>query len=102
MSVDDRLINVRMDQLLTRRGIDTAKMNISSHQGSVTISGILKSRNRRADEMQMASDMKRLDLEMRKIPNVRDVAWRLENWRREEGAWKRVKAATHGGAVSAD
>lgn len=100
MPVDDRLINVRIDQLLTRRGVNTQKLQVSTHTGVVTITGTLASRSKRS-EIGNSSDMKRLDQEVRHTPNVKDVHWHLDNWKREEGQWSKLKPGeSHGHAVS--
>jgi hypothetical protein len=92
MAVDDRLINVRVGQAFVRRGIDTQKVQVSTHHGVVMVQGRLEPMSKRY-EIKGASDMKALEQQLRRIPNVKDVRWQLENWRREEGAWKRTKAA---------
>jgi len=89
MSVDDRLINIRVDQTLVRRGIDTSKLTTSSSKGTVTIVGFLKGRSK-STEIKNSSDMKQLDYMIRKIPNVKSVIWNLTNWRKEGTVWKKL------------
>ena len=97
MSVDDKRINVRVDQVFVRRGIDTSKVQTSTHQGVVSIQGQLKPRSKRY-EIKNASDMKQIEQAVRRVPNVKDVFWHLENWRREEGQWKRTREEDSSGA----
>ncbi len=96
MSVDDRLINIRVDQLLVRRGIDTSKLAYSAAKGVVSINGFLKGRSRSA-EIKSSADVKQLDMQMRRIPNVKSVTWNLANWRKEGTNWKKILAAREGG-----
>lgn len=89
MSVDDRMINIRVDQTLVRRGIDTSKLNISSSKGTVTINGFLKGRSK-TSEIKGNTDMKQLDYTIRKIANVKGVIWNLTNWRKDGAMWKKM------------
>lgn len=89
MAVDDRLINVRVDQVLVRRGIDTSKLTVSSTKGSVMIAGFLKGRSKNSDVKQ-GSDLKMLDASLRRIPNLKGVNWNLTNWRREGNSFKKL------------
>jgi len=92
MSVDDKLINVRVDQIFVRRGVDTTKLNYSTAKGSVTIIGFLKGRSKTA-EPKSNTDMKQIDYMIRKIPNVKGVVWNLQNWRKDGATWKKIMSA---------
>jgi len=92
MSVDDRTINVRVDQMLVRRGIDTSKLMVSSAKGTVTVTGFLKGRSKNT-ELKAGADIKMLDSSLRRIPNLKGVQWNLSNWRRDGTAWKKVLGA---------
>lgn len=99
MAVDDKLINVRVEQVFVRRGIDTQKIQISTHHGSVTIQGHLEPRSKRY-EIKSSADMKSIEQSVRRVPNVKDIQWRLDNWNREEGHWKPVRTARGGPVAS--
>ncbi|MEK8023154.1 MAG: hypothetical protein AAB229_05035 [Candidatus Hydrogenedentota bacterium] len=92
MAVDDRMINIRVDQMLVRRGIDTSKLTVSSTKGTVMIAGLLKARSRNQDVKQ-GSDLKMLDASLRRIPNLKGVNWHLSNWRREGSTFKKLLVA---------
>lgn len=92
MSVDDRTINIRVDQTLVRRGIDTSKISVSAAKGSVLITGFLKARSKHY-EIKSSSDMKQLDSSLRRIPNLKSVSWQITNWRREGTTWKKLLGA---------
>lgn len=96
MSVDDRMINIRADQMLVRRGIDTSKLTVSSAKGTISISGFLKGRSK-TNDLKSSNDVKQIDHALRRIPNVKGVTWILQNWRREGTAFKRVLAAKEEG-----
>ena len=83
------MINIRVDQMLVRRGIDTSRVSASSTKGSVVITGFLKGRSKAAT-LKSGSDVKQLDFHIRRIPNVKSVNWQLSNWRHEGGHWKQV------------
>ncbi|MBL4888747.1 MAG: hypothetical protein JKX97_01845 [Candidatus Lindowbacteria bacterium] len=87
MSVDDRLINIRAEQALVRRGVDTSKLTVSSSKGNVTISGELKARSKRY-EITKGSDMKQIDMSLRRVPNLKAVTWVLQNWKKSGSTWK--------------
>lgn len=92
MSVDDRHINIRVEQVLVRRGINTQRLTVSTHRANVIITGTLEGRSKK-EEIKTAADMKALEKTIRRVPNVRDVQWHLANWHREEGNWRRVQPA---------
>lgn len=96
MSVDDRMINIRVDQTLVKRGIDTSKISVSSTKGSVSITGFLKGRSK-SNELKSSNDVKQLDMSLRRIPNLKGVTWHLTNWRRDGTAWKRMQTAGEDG-----
>jgi hypothetical protein len=89
MSVDDRMINVRVDQTLVRRGIDTSKITVSSAKGTVSISGFLKGRSK-SNDLKSSNDIKQIDHALRRIPNVKGITWLLQNWRRDGTTFKKV------------
>lgn len=86
MSGDDRQVNVRVEQQLTRRGVDTSKLTVSSHKGDVIIAGALQKRSIREAPMS-GSDMKMLDRSLRRVPNLRSIVWNLTNWEKRGNAW---------------
>jgi hypothetical protein len=89
MSVDDRMINIRVDQTLVRRGIDTSKITVSSAKGTVSIAGFLKGRSK-TNDIKSSNDVKQIDHFLRRIPNVKGITWHLQNWRRDGTAWKKI------------
>jgi hypothetical protein len=90
MAADDRTINIRVDQMLVRRGIDTSKLSASTTKGSVVITGYLKGRSK-SSNLKSGADVKQLDFHIRRIPNVKSVNWQLSNWRHEGGRWKQIQ-----------
>ncbi|MEW5692524.1 MAG: hypothetical protein AB1765_04440 [Candidatus Hydrogenedentota bacterium] len=91
MSVEDRVINIRIEQMLTKRGINTNLLTISSTQGDVVIIGVLLPRSHREqDKFSKPLHMKMLDKELRKVPNLKSINWRLANWKKEGSSWKPV------------
>ena len=89
MSADDRTINIRVDQMLVRRGIDTSKLSVSTTKGAVVITGFLKGRSK-SSSLKSGADVKQLDFHIRRILNVKSVNWQLSNWRHEGGRWKQI------------
>lgn len=102
MSTNDREINVRVEQQLTRRGIDTSKLTVSAHQGDVMIQGALQKRSIRESAMS-SSDMKMLDRSLRRVRDVRNIIWNLQNWEKHGTSWRaaighKQKGGDEGGA----
>lgn len=92
MAGEDRTINIRVDQMLVRRGIDTSKLTVSTAKGAVVIIGFLMGRSKAA-ALKSGADVKQLDFHIRRIANVKSVSWQLVNWRHEGGRWKQIQGA---------
>lgn len=86
MTVGDREINVRIEQQLTRLGINTQKLTISAHQGEVLIQGELEKRSVREKPMS-GTDMKMIDRKLQRVRDVKRIQWNLTNWERRGMQW---------------
>jgi Mg2+/Co2+ transporter CorC len=97
MSVEDYRINAFVRTVFVRRWIDTSRVDFGTSNGVVYVRGILRQVYGRKqledekdeDETSLLSLVRRIEKEIRSIPGVRDVVFRLDNFEKTGGKWKR-------------
>jgi hypothetical protein len=106
MSVEDFQINAYVRQVLSRCWVDLAQVNYGSVGATVYFHGRFErmrvdadptddplSKRRTVEEM--AEDialLERVEKEVRRQPSVKDVVFRLENFRKSLGKWRPLGA----------
>jgi hypothetical protein len=92
VSVHDYRINAEVRRLLTSRWVDVSRLQIGTTNGVVYLMGHLDSvigdpeRDEIASERPMRLAML-VEKELRRMPMVRDVVFKLENVRKRSGKW---------------
>lgn len=86
----DWRINVDAKEELVKHWVDVSKIKISTTHGVIEISGELLFTGKAAGEsepMVINSMLKAIDRSLKVIPHVRDVVWRLKNWKKVGSRW---------------
>ena len=87
MSVEDKLTNVAVRRILTSLWVDITLVNVRTTGGVVYVSGYLKRMTASHTQFDQLG-LREMDLRLRKIRGVRDLKYRLDNWRRNvDGGW---------------
>jgi len=97
MSVEDYRINAFVRSVLVRRWIDTSRVDFGTSNGVVYLRGIVRQvygRKQLEDEDNEEVDsllslIRRIEKEIKSIPGVRDVVFKLDNFEKRGGQWKR-------------
>jgi Mg2+/Co2+ transporter CorC len=96
MSIEDYRINAFVRSVLVRRWIDTSRVDFGTSNGVVYIRGILRQIYGRKyleeDEEEMDNLLplvRKVEKDIRTIPGVRDVVFKLDNLEKRGGQWKR-------------
>ncbi len=95
MSVEDYRINAFVRSVLVKRWIDTSRVDFGTSNGVVYVRGILrqtygKRQLERIDEVdELLGLVRRLEREIRNIPGVRDTVFKLDNFEKKGGRWRR-------------
>jgi len=96
MSIEDYRINAFVRSVLVRRWIDTSKVDFGTSNGVVYLKGILrqvygKKDSGEVDEQKdnLLSLVLKTEKEIRTIPGVRDVVFKLDNFEKRGGSWRR-------------
>lgn len=97
MSIEDYRINAFVRSVLVRRWIDTSRIDFGASNGVVYVRGILRQvYGRKALETKDDEDkdnllgiIRRAEREIRSIPGVRDVVFKLDNFEKRGGQWRR-------------
>lgn len=95
MSVEDYRINAHVRSVLVRRWIDTSRMDFGTSNGVVYVKGMLRQiyGRRPSETVERADDLlgvvHRVERDIRSIQGVRDVIFRLSNFEKKGGQWKR-------------
>ncbi|KPJ59182.1 MAG: hypothetical protein AMJ46_12155 [Latescibacteria bacterium DG_63] len=95
MSIEDYRINAFVRSVLVKRWIDTSRVDFGTSNGVVYLRGLLrqtygKRQLHQFDEVdELLGLVKRLEREIRSIPGVRDTVFKLENFEKKGGRWKR-------------
>jgi len=99
VSVQDYRLNAEVRRLLVSRWVDVGRLQIGTTSGVVYIMGVLDTTmedpHRRVDEivhrgtgervLRLAMSLERF---LRRIPDVRDVVFKLENVHKRGGRWR--------------
>lgn len=99
VSVQDYRLNAEVRRFLVSRWVDVGRLQIGTTNGVVYIMGVLDTTmedpHRRVDEVVHRAAGERvlrltmsLDKSLRRIPDVRDVVFKLENVHRRGGRWR--------------
>ncbi len=95
MSVEDYRINAHVRSVLVRRWVDTSRVDFGTSNGVVYLKGMLRQvyRRRPAEETEeldpLLGVIRRIEKDIRSINGVRDVVFRLHNFEKKGGQWKR-------------
>ncbi|UCF79747.1 MAG: hypothetical protein JSW03_05775 [Candidatus Eiseniibacteriota bacterium] len=95
MSIEDYRINAFVRSVLVRRWIDTSRVDFGTSNGVVYVRGLLrqtygKRQLERIDEVdELLGLVKRIEKDIRSIPGVRDTVFKLENFEKKGGKWRR-------------
>jgi len=95
MSIEDYRINAFVRATLVRRWIDTSRVDFGTSNGVVYVRGVLRRiyGRRQTEEDQDVDDIlslvRRVEKEIRSIPTVKDVVFKLDNLEKSGGQWRR-------------
>ncbi|MFH0778824.1 MAG: hypothetical protein V2A71_09360 [Candidatus Eisenbacteria bacterium] len=95
MSVEDYRINAYVRSVLVKRWIDTSRIDFGTTNGIVYLKGILRQvYGKQADQQNEEVDyllglVHKLEKELKTIPGVRDVVFRLDGFEKKGAQWKR-------------
>ena len=104
MSAHDYKVNAEVRRFLVSRWVDVSRLQIGTTNGIVYLIGYLDTMaddpTRRTDEVRETSVESRalrtaqmLDKQLRRLPEVRDVIFKLENVHRKGRVWHAVRTA---------
>jgi hypothetical protein len=107
MSVQDYKINAEVRRFLVSRWVDVSRLQLGTTNGVVYVMGFLDTvvadPQRRADHAQQRSQGERalrlammLDKEIRRMPFVRDVVFKLDNVYKRGGRWRSIERGQEG------
>lgn len=107
MSIQDYKINAEVRRLLVSRWVDVSRLQLGSTNGVVYIMGCLDTvvadPQRRADQAMRRGDGERalrlamlLEKEIRRLPFVRDVVFKLDNVYKRGGRWRSIERGQEG------
>jgi hypothetical protein len=87
VSIEDRVITVAVRRVLTAMWVDITQVNVRATRSMVYLAGHLQRMT--ASHIDFTPEaLRELDARLRRLPNVRDVKYRLDNWRRGlDGSW---------------
>jgi len=96
MSVEDYRINAFVRSVLVKRWIDTSRVDFGTSNGVVYVRGILRQvygRKQLEEDDEEVDNLlalvRKVEKEVRTIPGVRDVVFKLDNFEKRGGQWKR-------------
>jgi len=96
MSVEDYRINAFVRSVLVKRWIDTSRVDFGTSNGVVYVRGILRQvyGRKQLEEDEEGLDnllalVRKVEKEIRTIPGVRDIVFKLDNFEKRGGQWKR-------------
>ena len=104
MSAHDYKVNAEVRRFLVSHWVDVSRLQIGTTNGIVYLIGYLDTQaddpTRRTDEVRATSTEDRalrtaqmLDKQLRRLPDVRDVIFKLENVHRKGRVWHSVRTA---------
>jgi hypothetical protein len=87
VSVEDRVITVAVRRVLTAMWLDITQVRVRVTRSVVYLTG--HAQRMTASHIELTPEILReMDTRLRRLPNVRDVKYRLDNWRRYlDGSW---------------
>jgi hypothetical protein len=96
MSVEDYRINAFVRSVLVKRWIDTSRVDFGTSNGVVYVRGILRQvygRKQLEEDDEEVDNLlalvRKVEKEIRTIPGVRDIVFKLDNFEKRGGQWKR-------------
>ena len=95
MSIQDYRINALVRSVLVKRWIDTSRVDFGTSNGVVYVRGILRQTygRRQLERIDEADELlgliRRIERELRFIPGVKDVVFKLDNFEKKGGRWRR-------------
>ena len=96
MSVEDYRINAFVRSVLVKRWIDTSRVDFGTSNGVVYVRGILRQvygRKQLEEDDEEVDNLlalvRKVEKEIRRIPGVRDIVFKLDNFEKRGGQWKR-------------
>ena len=95
MSVEDYRINAYVRSVLVRRWIDTSMVDFGTSNGVVYLKGMFRQvyRRKTAEGVEGVDDLlgivHRVEKDIRFIPGVKDVVFRLSNFEKRGGQWRK-------------
>ena len=97
----DWQINNNVKQELTKRWIDISKLRISTTKGVVEIKGAISFTGQAGGDTELSTIMnklKNIDRAIRGINYVRDIHWKLDNWKKIGSRWvpSEIEEKQHG------
>ena len=88
MSQQDFRINASVMTVLTRRWVDTARLDVGTTNGVVYIRGAVPPQAPNAPATTAGSALLGdIEREIRSLPGVRDVVFGVNGWRKSGGRW---------------
>jgi hypothetical protein len=111
VSVEDYRINAEVRRYLVSRWVDVSRLQLGATNGVVYVMGYLDTvigdPHRHADRIDQRPDAERalrlamtIDKELRRIPLVRDVVFKLENVFKRGGRWRSIERGQEARQVS--
>ncbi|MEW6556818.1 MAG: hypothetical protein AB1349_05620 [Elusimicrobiota bacterium] len=85
--------NVKIE--LVKRWINTQKLRITTTKGNTEIKGELEFTGKAAHDMEEVAIMnmlKNLDMALKGVPNLRDIKWDLDLFKKVGSRWQPVKS----------
>jgi hypothetical protein len=87
MSVEDRVMVVAARRVLTAMWVDITQISVRTTRGVVYLTGHLQRMTASHSDFTPTS-LREIDQRLHQIRGVRDVKYRLDNWRRNvDGGW---------------
>jgi hypothetical protein len=110
VSVVDYRINAEVRRHLVSRWVDVSRLQLGTTNGVVYVMGFLDTTmedpGRRLDEMEQRHPgaralqlAMRLDRDLRRLPDIRDVVFKLENVFKRGGRWRTMDGSNFGSHV---
>jgi hypothetical protein len=95
LSIEDYRINAFVRSVLVKRWVDTSRVDFGTSNGVVYVRGVFrqtygKRQLHRVEEIdELLGLVKRIEREIRNIPGVRDTVFKLDNFEKKGGRWRR-------------
>ncbi|MEW5692548.1 MAG: hypothetical protein AB1765_04560 [Candidatus Hydrogenedentota bacterium] len=88
MAVEDLMINVYLKRILNKYHIDTKELKFWSTKRVVNLVGLFQN----IDGRQLGKmDLIAVENEIRRVPNVKDITFKLKHWQKKNNEWVEIK-----------